>query len=67
MAERCKFPDGLTILPDGKTPLDPCVYEVVERYRNVTIEVRRCVNCGNVDIAWFRQEDTVKEFIDEDE
>lgn len=56
--DKCKFPDGVVIKPDGASELDPCVYDVVERYRNVTVEVRKCKVCGCIDIAWRRQEDT---------
>ena len=56
--QKCKNPDDRPILINGKYELDPCEYDVVERYRNVTVEVRQCRNCGNIDIAWIRQEDT---------
>ena len=56
--DKCKFPDGIVIKPDGVHELDPCEYQEVERYANVTISIRRCKKCGNIDIAWFRQEDT---------
>lgn len=55
---KCKFPDGITIKPDGIHELDPCIYEEIERYANVTVSIRRCKNCGNIDISWYRQEDT---------
>lgn len=57
--KKCCFPDGLTIKPNGMDELDPCRYEVVERYRNVTVEIGRCKKCGHTDITWFRQEDTI--------
>ena len=60
MAHKCSFPDGMTIKPDGIHSLDPCVYQTTEIYTNVTVEVRRCIKCGNVDIVWIRQEDTEK-------
>jgi hypothetical protein len=56
--DKCKFPEGIVIKPDGIHELDPCEYQEVERYANVTISIRRCKKCGNIDIAWFRQEDT---------
>lgn len=55
---RCSFPDGYTIKPDGIHDLEPCRYEELERYRNVTISVRRCKVCGNVDLAWYHQDNT---------
>lgn len=59
MAKKCKCKSSVTIKPDGIHTLDPCRFEVTERYANVTIEVLRCRNCGAVEISWFRQEDTV--------
>lgn len=64
MCKKCQFPEGVTIKPDGVHELDPCVYEEVERYANVTVIVNRCKRCGHVELMWFRQEDTVK--LDED-
>lgn len=55
---KCKFPDGITVKPDGVNELDPCVYEEVERYRNVTVIISRCTRCGHIDISWERQPDT---------
>lgn len=55
---KCSFPDGVVIKPDGIHELEPCVYEEIERYANVTISIRRCKTCGHIDIAWYRQEDT---------
>lgn len=60
MSKKCKFPPGLSIRPNGKYELDPCRYEAVEKYRNVSIEILRCRNCGNIEISWYRQENTEK-------
>lgn len=56
--ERCTWGDGITVKPDGVHELDPCEYEVVEAYRNVTVEVLRCRRCGHIEITWRRQSDT---------
>lgn len=56
--KKCEFPDGITVKPDGVNELDPCVYEDVEMYTNVTIIVSRCKKCGHTEISWMRQEDT---------
>ena len=56
--ERCTWGDGITVKPDGVHELDPCEYEVVEVYRNVTVEVLRCRRCGHIEITWRRQSDT---------
>ena len=58
MSKKCSFPEGMTIRPDGVHELDPCTYEVVEKYRNVIVEVLRCPKCGHTEISWYRQEDT---------
>ena len=55
---KCESSNGMVIKPDGVNKLDPCIYEVVEKYANVTIEVLKCKNCGHVEISWYRQEDT---------
>lgn len=56
--ERCTWGDGITVKPDGVHELYPCEYEVVEAYRNVTVEVLRCRRCGHIEITWRRQSDT---------
>ena len=55
---KCTLPEGVVIKPDGVNELDPCIYEEIEKYANVTVSIRRCKNCGNIDIAWYRQDDT---------
>lgn len=55
---KCQHPNGITIKPDGVNELDPCVYEDVEVYKNVTVTVSRCMNCGNIEISWQRQPET---------
>lgn len=55
---KCGFPDGITVKPDGVNELDPCIYEEVERYRNVTVIISRCTRCGSIDISWEKQPDT---------
>lgn len=55
---KCCWPEGMVIKPDGINELDPCVYEDIEMYTNVTVIVSKCKNCGHIDIRWMRQEDT---------
>lgn len=55
---KCEFPNGMVVKPDGINELDPCEYEEIEKYKNVTISISRCRKCGNINISWFRQEDT---------
>lgn len=61
---KCSFPDGITVKPDGANELDPCFYEEVEAYRNVTIRILKCKNCGHIETMWYRQENTVEEEIE---
>lgn len=58
--EKCKFPDGITIKPDGVNELDTCVYEDIAKYKNVTITISRCKKCGHIEIGWKCQDDTEK-------
>lgn len=55
---KCKHPGGITIRPNGVDELDPCIYEEVERYVNVTVSILRCKRCGHIEIEWSRQENT---------
>lgn len=65
MPEKCCYPEGITIKPDGVHELDPCDYVMAEKYRNVTVEVLVCRKCGHVEISWARQEDTEEVATDE--
>ena len=55
---KCEFPNGMIIKPDGIHELSPHAFEIVEKYQNVTIEILRCKECGEVSVLWFKQEDT---------
>lgn len=55
---KCEFPEGVTIKPDGVNELDPCVYEVVEAYTNVDIQILRCKNCGHIEFEWSKTDNT---------
>lgn len=55
---KCSFGDGVEMSIGGLIDIDPCVYEDIEAYRNVTVVISRCKNCGNVEIHWVRQDDT---------
>lgn len=57
--KKCQWPGNVTVRLDGIHDLDPCIYDTIEKHANVTVEVRKCRNCGHIDIAWYRQEDTV--------
>lgn len=58
---KCNFPGGVVLKLDSVNELDPCVYEVTEVHRNVTVEVLRCRVCGLTEISWYRQDDTESE------
>ena len=55
--EKCKFPDGVTIKPDGVNELDPCVYECELEVHGVTVRVLKCVKCGHYELEWEREEE----------
>lgn len=65
MAHKCEFPNGATVRI-GNSELDPCVYETVEKYKNVTVEISKCKVCGAIDISWKRQANT-EDLMSEDE
>ena len=56
--------NGITIKPDGIHELAPHKFKLEQKLRNVTIEILRCEECGEVSIGWYRQEDT--EEVEED-
>jgi hypothetical protein len=62
---KCEFPGGIDIRPDGVTSLDPCLYKLVEEYRNVTVKVYKCIHCGHVDVSWERQDNTIDISVEE--
>ena len=61
--KKCRWPEGLTIKPDGIHPLSAHVMAAKEIHRNVTVEVGQCVKCGHVELSWYRQEDTEDEIL----
>ena len=60
---KCKWPDWMSIKPDGVNELDPCLYETIEVFHNVTVEVCRCKKCGHVEFSWYRQDNTERETV----
>ncbi len=62
----CEFPNGMSIKPDGVNELDPCIYEDIEKYENVTVIISRCTKCGKIEIGWKRQPNT-RQIMDDDE
>ena len=62
---KCKFDNDIIIKPDGINELDPCIYEVIEKYKNVTVEIIKCKHCGHTEIVWYRQDDTEEILEDE--
>ena len=52
---KCTFGDQnteITIKPDGANEVDPCLYEEIETYENVTVHILRCVRCGHIEVEW---------------
>lgn len=66
MAEKCSYPEGIVIKPDGIHELDPCTYFVAEVHRNVDVHVLRCVKCGYEEIEWERTPYTEDEYYSEE-
>ena len=56
---KCTFGDGITVKPDGRNELDPCLYQEIETYENVTVHILRCVRCGHIEVEWGRQDNTI--------
>lgn len=59
---KCAFGDRnteISVKPDGVTELDPCLYQEIGTYENVTVHILRCVRCGHIEIEWERQENTI--------
>lgn len=57
MDKRCSFGDAV-IKPNGINELDPCLYEDIKMYTNVTVVVSQCKRCGHIETSWIRQDDT---------
>ena len=55
--KKCEYPEGVHMEIAG-IPVDPCVYETEAVYKNVTVEILKCRNCGHVDVTWYAQENT---------
>lgn len=55
---KCSFPDGVKIKPDGVNELDPCIYEEIETVENATVHILKCRKCGNIEIEWERKNES---------
>ena len=53
----CKF-DNFDFKPDGIHSLSPHKYHLSQKFKNVTIEILECEDCGDISIGWYRQDDT---------
>lgn len=59
---KCTFGDQnteITVKPDGANELDPCPYQEIEAYKNVTVHILQCARCGHIEVEWERQENTI--------
>lgn len=63
MKEMCRFPEGLTIRPDGMRELSPHRFKLREVHKNVTATLMRCLHCGVEEIEWRPQPDSEHEYI----
>ncbi len=61
---KCEYHNGISIKPDGRSELDPCIYDVVEVHKNVDVEVSRCRKCGHIEVNWIRRDDTIDDVFD---
>lgn len=41
--------------PDGVHELDPCEYEILDRYEDCIVEIMRWTVCGKEEIVWHRK------------
>lgn len=55
--DKCQFPNGMKIKPDGTNELDPCIYEDIEIHTNCTVIVSKCTKCGSLEISWVKNDD----------
>ena len=49
---------GITIKLDGIHELSPHRFEVHQKLKNVTVEILKCTECGEISIGWIPQADT---------
>ena len=64
MSKKCSF-DGVAVKLDGVHELDPCIYEDIEMYTNVTVVISRCKKCGHIEISWLKQDNTEEIFVED--
>jgi len=50
--------ESITIKPDGIHELSPHKFVLEKRLRNVTVEILRCTECGEVSVGWRKQDNT---------
>lgn len=61
--DKCSF-GNIIYKPDGVNEFDPCLYEEIEKYENVTVTVLKCKRCGNIEMTWTRQPNTKRLEVD---
>lgn len=49
---------GIVIKPDGIHELSPHKFQEEMKLKNVTVQILRCKDCGEVSIGWYRQTNT---------
>ncbi len=55
---KCSWGEGISFRPDGEHELDPCIYEDVQIFKNVTVIISRCIRCGNISMGWQFQKNS---------
>jgi Zn ribbon nucleic-acid-binding protein len=60
MHNKCRRFKDIVIQPDGQNELNPCKYDEVSRYENVTVSVLKCRRCGHIEIELHRQPNTTE-------
>lgn len=55
---RMKVQGAIVIKPDGVHELSPHRFQEEMKLKNVTVQILRCKDCGEVSIGWYRQDNT---------
>lgn len=44
--------------PNGEYELEPVIFDVVAIYKNVTVELLKNPETGEISMGWYKQDDT---------
>lgn len=42
---------------DGSNFVDNCLYEVYEEHDNCHVEILKCINCGKIEVSWWKNDE----------